>query len=178
LPWRFEQLDRASAAHFSTIMSSGIGAIATAHGDLLCDYTHDFIRLVSTDAGFYEGMELEGELWRPLGEIFEDADALLCPTMATEGFVAGESYLDGIVIGGQRVKPWQAEMTLPFNLFSRCPVISVPSGRSAHGVPTGVQVVGRTYDDVTTFRVAAALEAAMAERGVGFGSPSWRPAVA
>lgn len=176
LPWRFEQLDRASAAHFSTIMSAGIGAIAAEHGDLLCDYTHDFIRLVSTDVCFYEGMELEGELWRPLGEIFEDADVLLCPTMATQGFVAGESYLDGIVVGGEHVKPWQAEMTLPFNLFSRCPVISVPSGRSAVGVPTGVQVVGRTYDDLTTFRVAAALERAMAERSIGFGSPGWRPA--
>jgi small subunit ribosomal protein S28e len=37
-----------------------------------------------------------------------------------------------------------AMMTLPFNLFSRCPVISVPSGLAANGVPTGVQIVGRT----------------------------------
>jgi aspartyl-tRNA(Asn)/glutamyl-tRNA(Gln) amidotransferase subunit A len=38
-------------------------------------------------------------------------------------------------------------------------------------VPTGVQVVGRTYDDVTAFRVAAAVEAT----GVGFHDASWRP---
>ncbi|CAN5614274.1 hypothetical protein BH23CHL5_BH23CHL5_13340 [soil metagenome] len=36
--------------------------------------------------------------------------------------------------------------------------MSVPSGFSAEGVPTGVQVVGRTYDDVSVFRAAAALE--------------------
>jgi len=49
-------------------------------------------------------------------------------------------------------------MTLPFNISSRCPVLSIPSGLSREGVPTGLSVVGRTYDDVTAFRVAAAHE--------------------
>ena len=64
-----------------------------------------------------------------------------------------------------------AMMTLPFNLFSRCPVLAMPSGLAGNGVPTGVQVVGRTYEDVSVFRVGAAIEAA----GFGFGSPDWRP---
>jgi Asp-tRNA(Asn)/Glu-tRNA(Gln) amidotransferase A subunit family amidase len=39
-------------------------------------------------------------------------------------------------------------------------------------VPTGVQIVGRTYDDDTVFHVGAALERA----GLGFGGdPGWRP---
>jgi Asp-tRNA(Asn)/Glu-tRNA(Gln) amidotransferase A subunit family amidase len=50
-------------------------------------------------------------------------------------------------------------MTLPFNIASRCPVLNVPSGLSKDGVPTGLAVVGKTYDDVTAFRVAAAHEA-------------------
>jgi aspartyl-tRNA(Asn)/glutamyl-tRNA(Gln) amidotransferase subunit A len=40
-------------------------------------------------------------------------------------------------------------------------------------VPTGVQVVGRTYDDATAFRLAAAVEST----GVGYHDPSWRPAL-
>jgi Asp-tRNA(Asn)/Glu-tRNA(Gln) amidotransferase A subunit family amidase len=40
----------------------------------------------------------------------------------------------------------------------------VPSGLSRDGVPTGLSVVGKTYDDVTAFRVAAAHEAT---------SPGW-----
>ncbi len=40
----------------------------------------------------------------------------------------------------------------------RCPVLAIPSGRSREGVPTGLSVVGKTYDDVTAFRVAAAHE--------------------
>jgi Asp-tRNA(Asn)/Glu-tRNA(Gln) amidotransferase A subunit family amidase len=80
-------------------------------------------------------------------------------------------------VGGQLVDVWQGELTVPFNIFSRCPVMSVPSGLAPNGVPTGVQVVARTYDDVTAFRVSVALEAAMADRGVGFGSAGWRPAL-
>jgi Asp-tRNA(Asn)/Glu-tRNA(Gln) amidotransferase A subunit family amidase len=49
-------------------------------------------------------------------------------------------------------------MTLPFNIASRCPVMSVPSGLSRDGVPTGLSIVGKTYDDVTVFRIAAAHE--------------------
>ncbi len=49
-------------------------------------------------------------------------------------------------------------MTVPFNIASRCPVLNVPSGLSRDGVPTGLSVVGKTYDDVTAFRVAAAHE--------------------
>ena len=45
-----------------------------------------------------------------------------------------------------------------FNILSRCPVLAVPSGFADNGVPTGVQIVGRTYDDLTAFRVGAALE--------------------
>ena len=51
-------------------------------------------------------------------------------------------------------------MTLPFNMCSRCPVLVVPCGRSRDGVPLGVQIVGRTYDDVSVFRAAAAFAAA------------------
>jgi len=39
-------------------------------------------------------------------------------------------------------------------------VISLPSGLAANGVPTGLSIVGHTYDDVSVFRAAAALERA------------------
>jgi Asp-tRNA(Asn)/Glu-tRNA(Gln) amidotransferase A subunit family amidase len=37
----------------------------------------------------------------------------------------------------------------------------VPSGLSRDGVPTGLSIVGKTYDDVTVFRIAAAHEEQM-----------------
>ena len=36
----------------------------------------------------------------------------------------------------------------------------MPSGLARNGVPTGVQIAGRSYDDETVFRVGAAIEAA------------------
>jgi len=46
-------------------------------------------------------------------------------------------------------------MTLPFNIASRCPVLSIPSVLSRDRVPTGLSIVAKTYDDVAAFRVAA-----------------------
>jgi len=51
-------------------------------------------------------------------------------------------------------------MTTPFNTMSRCPVISMPSGQAKNGVPTGIQIVGRTYSDADVFQAAMAFETA------------------
>ncbi len=173
LPWTIEQIWIAARAHFAAIMGAGIAHVEAEHGDMLCDYTRAFAATMVSTSGFYEGMELEGQLWEPLGRLFETYDAVLCPTIATDGLLAGEPYLTGgVPIGDGRVDHHiQAMMTLPFNLFSRCPVLSIPSGLADNRVPTGVQIVGRTYDDLGAFHVASALESA----GFGFADPSWRP---
>ncbi|MFZ4717833.1 MAG: amidase [Ilumatobacteraceae bacterium] len=173
LPWSIADIWEASQAHFRTIMGAGISAINDEHGELLSDYTVAFAQsMAGGGLGYYEGLELEGALWEPVGRLFQTHDALVCPTMATDGYRCGESYLDGMDIGdGSVVHHILGAMTLPFNIQSRCPVLSVPSGVAANGVPTGVQVVARPYDDVTAFRVGAAVEAT----GVGFTHPTWRP---
>ena len=175
LPWGWERIWEVAETHFRAIMGAGIAAIRDEHHDLLTDYAVAFADSMQRQGmGFYEGLEHEGELWAPLGELFERFDVLICPTMATEGYVAGESYLDGFEIAGRQLPHHiLGAMTLPFNILSRCAVMSVPSGLGSNGVPTGVQVVARPYDDVTAFRAAAAVEAT----GVGFTHADWRPAV-
>ena len=49
-------------------------------------------------------------------------------------------------------------LTYPFNMLSRCPVMAVPSGNAKNNVPTGIQIIGKTFDDVSVCRAAAALE--------------------
>ncbi|MBC4019268.1 amidase family protein, partial [Siccirubricoccus deserti] len=49
--------------------------------------------------------------------------------------------------------------TAPFNLTG-LPAVSVPCGFSADGLPIGLQVVGRAWDEVTVLRVADAYERA------------------
>jgi hypothetical protein len=75
--------------------------------------------------------------------VFDRYDVLVCPTMAdtttpAEGTPESHAHLIGKVF------------TCPFNLLSRHPVLAVPSGLADNGVPTGVQIVGRTFDEPTS----------------------------
>lgn len=45
-------------------------------------------------------------------------------------------------------------------MISQCPVPTVPTGFSAGDLPTGMQIVGRRFDDVGVLGVGAALESA------------------
>jgi Asp-tRNA(Asn)/Glu-tRNA(Gln) amidotransferase A subunit family amidase len=107
-----------------------------------------------------EKIEIEAALYPPLGELLEGYDALLCATCGSRGLVAGDDYVDhGLEVGGREVRHCFDSMLTPaFNILSRCPVLVVPGGFADNGLPVGVQIVGRTYDDVTPFRLGAALE--------------------
>jgi Asp-tRNA(Asn)/Glu-tRNA(Gln) amidotransferase A subunit family amidase len=48
----------------------------------------------------------------------------------------------------------------PFNMLSRLPVLAIPAGMAPNGLPVGIQVVARSYDDKRVFQLAAALEKA------------------
>jgi aspartyl-tRNA(Asn)/glutamyl-tRNA(Gln) amidotransferase subunit A len=110
---------------------------------------------------FVEGLALEGAIYAPLGRLLDEYDALICPTYAIPAYTAEYDSDQPLYVNGSLVQDWtHVMMTLPFNVASRCPVLSVPSGLSRDGVPTGLSVVARTYDDVTAFRVAAAHESA------------------
>ena len=73
---------------------------------------------------------------------------------------AAGDYLAGIDAGGRHLEHyWEAHLTSPFNVANRCPVLAVPSGFAADGVPTSVQVVGHPFAEGSVFRVGAAIEA-------------------
>jgi len=167
----------AALVHFGSLMGPSMLADGIDPDDeRLMPYTREFLRLAGAEyarVGLFQGQNLETAVHLALADVFDDHDALICPTLCTTGWVAGDNYVDhGITVGGVHVDPYLfGALTPVFNIASRHPVLSVPSGRSANGVPTGVQVVARPYDDVTVFQVGAA-----AERELGLWSdPSWRP---
>lgn len=130
----------------------------------LCDYTRDFAERArrSQPADYLHSMEVASEMYSSLGKVLQDCRALVCPTLALPAVPAAlDTVRDEVRINGVGVEPvlgWC--MTWPFNMLSRCPVLSIPSGRAANGVPTGLQIVGRTYDDRTVYGIGAALEQA------------------
>ena len=164
IPWSLDRIMSAARRHFAAIFGAYIAEICDAAPDLVTDYAmawaDDVRSLISEPGAFLHGLDMEGELWAPLGELYETYDALICPTWAVAGIPAGDSYIGQLFDdGGPNDRQFTCYMTTPFNLFSACPVLAVPSGIAAsNGVPTGIQIVGRTYDDVTAFRIGAALE--------------------
>ncbi|MBL6750121.1 MAG: amidase [Nevskia sp.] len=115
-----------------------------------------------TVADFYAMHRVRYEMYARLEPILQRCNVLICPTAAIPSCVAERSNEDPLVINGKQRTPYTGWfMTYPFNMLSQCPVMSVPSGFSpSTGVPTGLQIVGRTYDDLSVFRAAAALESA------------------
>lgn len=118
---------------------------------------------------FYQCNFLRGKMYETLAPILDDFDVLVCPTNALPALPAAHSLEDTdfringktLTVGnrpGDIYVQWQ--LCYPFNLVPECPVASVPSGFSASGVPTGIQIVGRTFDDLRVFRAAADYERA------------------
>ncbi|MBP5855777.1 amidase [Marivibrio halodurans] len=95
-------------------------------------------------------------LWADLAAVFRDYDVLLCPTCArpapkVDARDAGfeQDAPDGRYAG--------LDLCCPFNMVSACPAASVPIG-TAEGMPVGLQIVGRRFDDSTVLRLAKSVE--------------------
>jgi aspartyl-tRNA(Asn)/glutamyl-tRNA(Gln) amidotransferase subunit A len=159
---RYDDVLRASEIHISAIFGVNIRKADDEYGDLLSSYAREFaidVRQCNVQELIKQGLELEAQIYEKVGPLFEKYDALVCPTSGVPALIAGEDYRNGQNSPEEPfANPHHAIMTIPFNILSRCPVLAVPSGWAASGVPTGVQIVGRTYDEISVFQVGACLE--------------------
>jgi Asp-tRNA(Asn)/Glu-tRNA(Gln) amidotransferase A subunit family amidase len=160
----YDAVMQATSIHFHHGFAADIGEAVKAHPELVCDYTRAMVQAserLSGGARVAEGLRLEAELYRPVGALLQDYDALVVPSSRVAGLDAGDGYVDHApVAGGTELDFYLGNFMTPvFNVLARCPVLAVPSGFGARNAPTGVQIAGRTYDDQTVFRVGAALEA-------------------
>ncbi|MGB3642909.1 MAG: amidase [Mesorhizobium sp.] len=119
--------------------------------------------------------ETQNAMYQDFATVMETHDLFICPTNSLPALRADQDMADqNFTIDGQRADPeYGWILTHHFNMLHNCPVMSVPSGRAANGVPTGIQLVGPTFDDLTVFRAASAYEHAVG----GWFGPDWRPAL-
>jgi aspartyl-tRNA(Asn)/glutamyl-tRNA(Gln) amidotransferase subunit A len=91
-----------------------------------------------------------------MAEFHRRYDLLLTPSVPVPALEAGALLVDPAT-----QKEWVdwAPFSYPFNL-TRQPAISVPCGLTKAGLPIGLQIVGRMYDDATVLRAARAFERA------------------
>jgi aspartyl-tRNA(Asn)/glutamyl-tRNA(Gln) amidotransferase subunit A len=109
-------------------------------------------------AGYYDAYYLKAQrvralILRDFTEAFKKVDVILAPSTPSAAFAVGEKMDDPIAMYLNDV------FTVPANLAG-LPGVSVPAGLSADGVPLGLQIVGRAFDEETVLRAAAAIEKA------------------
>ena len=104
---------------------------------------------------YLEAMEQVEQLRAALIQLFNDFDVLLLPTGPV---VAHPHDTRRHEVGGDTAPARHAlTCTVPFDLTGS-PALSVPFGLSSEGLPIGVQLVGRNFEEATILRAGAALE--------------------
>jgi aspartyl-tRNA(Asn)/glutamyl-tRNA(Gln) amidotransferase subunit A len=109
-------------------------------------------------AGYYDAYYLKAQRVRTLiardfVTAFERVDCILTPTAPSAAFAIGEKTEDPIAMYLNDV------FTVPANLAG-VPAISIPAGLSGDGLPLGLQITGRAFDEETVLRVGEVLESA------------------
>jgi aspartyl-tRNA(Asn)/glutamyl-tRNA(Gln) amidotransferase subunit A len=109
-------------------------------------------------AGYYDAYYLKAQkvrtlLTRDFDEAFKQVDVIAAPTAPTAAFKLGEKVDDPLAM-------YLADIyTVTANLAG-IPGISVPCGETREGLPIGLQILGRHFDEGTVLMVAAAFEKA------------------
>ncbi|MBM7366896.1 amidase [Gordonia hydrophobica] len=159
--WDIDELRAGIIAHFAQMMAASVAHAVGDRIDLMSDYAQEYVRMTTVGRqhlSMFDAVRNEYAIQQALGATMVGFDALVCPTTAAVGFPAGDTMIDGITIDDKIVNWSEGLLTLPFNVNNRCPVLAVPSGFAANGMPTGVQLVGHPYDDDTVFSLGAELE--------------------
>ena len=131
------------AAEQRAQMDPGLQEIAAAGGEItLTDYL--------------SAVRRRAELGVAMRRFHEIYDLLLTPTLPLAAFAAGQERPDP---AQQPRWFYWAPFSHPFNLTQQ-PAGSVPCGRTAAGLPVGLQIVGPMYADAVVLRAARAFETA------------------
>jgi aspartyl-tRNA(Asn)/glutamyl-tRNA(Gln) amidotransferase subunit A len=105
------------------------------------------------DAYYKKAQRVRALIAKDFSDAFQGVDAILTPTAPSAAFAIGEKMDNPVTMYLNDV------FTVPASLAG-LPGISVPAGLSPHGLPLGLQVIGRAFDEATVFNVATALEQA------------------
>lgn len=112
-------------------------------------------RLV-TGADYLKAEQYRHRLARDFAAIFQDVDVVIGPTVP---LTAWPVDIPAVEIAGKMESVLAASwrLTYPYNLTGM-PAISVPCGFDLDGMPIGLQIAGRPFDEMTVLRVAHAYE--------------------
>jgi aspartyl-tRNA(Asn)/glutamyl-tRNA(Gln) amidotransferase subunit A len=94
-----------------------------------------------------------------LRRAFDGLDALLTPTLPQPAARADQEAFDGPNGAAEPVINAYVRTCCPFNLSGQ-PALSVPCGFTGAGLPIGLQIIGRPFDEAMVLRIGQAYESA------------------
>ena len=96
-------------------------------------------------------MKVRTKIKEDFDNVFKKYDCIITPTSPTPAFKIGEKT-------GDPLSMYLSDMfTIPANLAG-IPGISVPCGFSKNGLPIGLQILGKPFDEELLFRLAHTYE--------------------
>ena len=118
-------------------------------------------------AGYYDAYYLKAQKVRALiardfADAFQEVDAIVAPVSPFPAFKLGEKIDDPVAM-------YLSDIYTITGSLAGIPCMSVPCGETAEGLPVGMQILTRHFDETTMFRLADALE-----RTVGVGNARTR----
>jgi len=109
-----------------------------------------------TPEDYFDAVKARGALGTQMRQFMQKYDLLVTPTLPIPAFEAGK--LSPADDGTGKWVNW-TPFSYPFNLTQQ-PAASVPCGFTKAGLPIGLHIVGRMFDDDGVLRAAEAYEAA------------------
>ncbi|WP_395348242.1 amidase [Variovorax sp. UC122_21] len=161
----FVSLEKHFLVVLQSLLAARVGANLERFGDRLDASLIDAVQKGRrhTAVDLHEATFAKTRCFNELQALFERFDVLVSPTLSAPPLpidmdVSGEIEIAGRPAGTVR-GAWYP-YTYPMNLTGH-PALSMPCGRSAIGLPIGLQLVGRWYDDHYLLDVAALVEQAL-----------------
>ena len=99
------------------------------------------------DAYYKKAKKVQQLIVKDFEEAFKKCDVLLSPTSPSVAFKLGEK-------SNNHIKMYLSDVyTVPVNIVGS-PAISFPCGKNAEGMPIGLQLIGKKFDEVTLYTLA------------------------
>jgi Asp-tRNA(Asn)/Glu-tRNA(Gln) amidotransferase A subunit family amidase len=158
LAWSRE-INDAWARYWEVFLAASFGEYLREHRNRMDPHVVDLIeRGFATTAVQFKRLEaVRTRQWQSLAAVFRGHDALICPTMARPA--PSIDMCDGDFDRTDRDGRYDGlDMTCPFNFVPQCPALTIPAGAARDGLPIGVQLIGRRFDECAVLSVGATLE--------------------
>jgi aspartyl-tRNA(Asn)/glutamyl-tRNA(Gln) amidotransferase subunit A len=109
-------------------------------------------------ADYVQAQRARSVLQRQAADVMSGVDALVTPSLQITAPRIGQTSVE---FGGKvrEINPVFIRLSDPFNVTGQ-PAISVPCGISDDGLPIGLQIAGRPFDEDMVLRIASAFESA------------------